>query len=245
MVYKRLERILVQLETVDSMNSYAANLIKTTQVSEGLTVLSKSQIKGRGQRSSVWTSENEKNLTFSTILFPTIDVKHNFYLSIVASLAVSKALRDLDLQVKIKWPNDILVNNKKICGILIENIISGDVIGSSVIGIGLNINQQLFDDLPDATSVFLEKGITIEPKDIFDQIYGYLDFYYNLLLESNFQLLKKHYYEQMYRKDELGDYMSQGIQFSAYLEGVDESGRLQLKVENERKFYDLKEIKFI
>jgi len=245
MVYKRLERFLVQLETVDSTNSYAADLIKTTQVVEGLTVLSKSQIKGRGQRSSVWTSENEKNLTFTTIFFPALNVKHSFYLSIVASLSVSKALRDLNLQAEIKWPNDILVNRKKICGILIENVISGKEIGSSLIGIGINVNQESFNDLPDATSIMIEKGVIIEPIDVFDQIYGYLDFYYNLLLESNFKLLKKLYYDQLYRKDMLGDYMSGGVQFSAHLQGIDESGRLQLKVGDELRSYDLKEIKFI
>jgi BirA family biotin operon repressor/biotin-[acetyl-CoA-carboxylase] ligase len=245
MVYKRLERTLVQLETVDSTNSYAADLIKKTGVKEGHTVLSKNQLRGRGQRSTVWTSENEKNLTFSTIFFPGLDVKRSFYLSIVASLAVSKALQDLDLPTKIKWPNDILVKNKKICGILIENIISGNEVSSSIIGIGVNVNQELFNDLPDATSVIKEKEISVEPMDIFDQIYGYLDFYYNLLLESNFQLLKKRYYEQLYRKDESGNYMSQGVQFEAILEGIDELGRLQLKIGNERKSYDLKEIKFI
>ena len=124
MVYKRLQRLLIQLDAVDSTNDFAIDMMKSKVVSSGTIVLTNDQQKGRGQRSNTWTAEPGKNLTFSLILCEAIPVKCSFYLNIAASLAVRKVLSDLQIDAKIKWPNDILVNGKKICGILIENQIS-------------------------------------------------------------------------------------------------------------------------
>ena len=242
MVYKRLERHLIQLDKVDSTNNYANELLKAGQGSCGTIILAHHQQQGRGQRSNTWTAEAGKNLTCSIILKPDLHPKHSFYLNIVVSLAVRKALSDLGLEAEIKWPNDILIKGKKVCGILIENQVSGDKIVSSVVGIGLNVNQNQMDDLPLATSILMEKNEQTDIEDVLNQIYGYVDFYLNLLMESNFDLLIKHYYQHLYLlgipskfKDDEGD-------FEGVILGIDEVGRLSIQRGDVKKSYEIKEI---
>lgn len=242
MVYKRLERILIQLDAVDSTNNYAAHLLKSTKVSSGTVIFAKDQQHGRGQRSNVWTSQAGKNLTCSLIFFPSIQIKDAFYLNLATSLAVRKTLSDLGVAAQIKWPNDILVKGNKICGILIENQINGRSVNSSIIGIGLNVNQLEFGAQVRATSLKKELGREIEVDVVFDQLYGYLDFYLNLLLESNWKLLKKHYYEHLYQKGILAKYEDVDGVFEGIIEGIDDTGRLQLRKNGVLKSYDLKEL---
>lgn len=245
MVYKRLERILIQLDTVDSTNDYAADLIKSSFVENGTTVLTDHQRLGRGQRSALWTAEPGKNLTCSTIIFPEIDASRAFYLNIIAALAVRKTLSDLGIDAKIKWPNDVLIGQKKICGILVENVISGNKVNSSIIGVGLNINQKSFHESFKATSLLLEKNQEFDISDIFNQYFGYLDFYLNLLCESNFALLKKHYYEHFYRLGTISNFESDGITFKAEVLGIIDSGLLLLKVDGIEESFDIKEVKYL
>ena len=244
MVYKRLERFLIQLDNVDSTNAYAINLLRTGSVVNGTVVLAHHQHNGRGQRSNTWTTEPGKNLTCSIILLPDLPAKDSFYLNVVTALAIRKSLEDLGLNAKIKWPNDILIGEKKVCGILIENQISGDKISNSVVGIGLNVNQDNFTHLPQGTSIKRALNNAVEIQDVFDQVYGYLDFYYNLLCESNFELLLKHYYQHLYLlgipsrfKDELGE-------FEGVILGIDDFGRLLVQRGSEKKSYQIKEIAY-
>lgn len=245
MVYKRLERFLIQLDKVDSTNDYAADLIKSSFVKNGTTVLTDHQLKGRGQRSALWTAEPKKNLTCSTIIFPNIPAAKAFYLNIIAALAVRKTLSDLGLEAKIKWPNDILVDSKKICGILVENVISGANINSSIIGIGLNVNQEIFSDQFKATSLKLESGNEMELKDIFDQYFGYLDFYLNLLCDSHFNLLLNQYYEHFYRHLENSAFEIDGAITQGKIIGITESGLLQVEIAGTKKAFDIKELKYL
>ncbi|MCB9223006.1 MAG: biotin--[acetyl-CoA-carboxylase] ligase [Crocinitomicaceae bacterium] len=245
MVFKRLERNLIQLDSVDSTNDHAAHLVRSSSVSSGTIVIAREQYSGRGQRSNVWTTEAGKNLTCSIILFPTISAKHSFYLNIIVSLAVRKTLEDLKIQAKIKWPNDILVNGKKIAGILVDNQLQGDKIAVSIAGLGLNVNQKHFEGLTEATSVINELSREIELMDVFDQFYSYLDFYYNLLLESNFELLKKHYYNHLYLINEEHDFEDSNGQFTGKIIGIDENGFLQIQTESGKRSFDIKEVKYL
>lgn len=244
MVYKRLERILIQLESVDSTNDHAAQLLKSSSVSSGTVVIAREQFAGRGQRTNVWTTQAGKNLTCSVILFPAIPAKHSFYLNVVVSLAVRKLLEDLGLEAQIKWPNDILVGGKKIAGILIDNQIQGTKISSSIAGLGLNVNQESFENVPNATSIFIERGEDIDVMDVFDQFYAYLDFYYNLLLESNVDLLKKHYYNYLYLKDVSSRFSDKNGDFEGVIRGVDENGFLLIESGSEKRSYDIKEVTY-
>ena len=121
-------RNLIELNIVDSTNEYLKRLIKESDVEEGTVILADFQTKGKGQKDGYWESEKGKNLTFSIILYPTsLDVQKQFYLSMSISLGIIEFLSHLSVKSKIKWPNDIYVNNNKVAGILIENSISEDL----------------------------------------------------------------------------------------------------------------------
>jgi BirA family biotin operon repressor/biotin-[acetyl-CoA-carboxylase] ligase len=244
MVYKRLERILIQLDSVDSTNDHAAILLKASSLSSGTVVVAREQHSGRGQRSNVWTTEPGKNLTCSVILFSGIKAKYSFYMNIIASLAVRKTLEDLGVSSKIKWPNDILVGEKKIAGILIDNQIQGKSIASSILGLGLNVNQKNFPAKIIATSIILEKEVEVDVLDVLDQFYGYLDFYYNLLMESNINILLKHYYNHLYKLNENAEFEDSEGRFNGQIIGVDENGFLLIQTTSGKKSYDIKEIKY-
>ncbi|MEX1003291.1 MAG: biotin--[acetyl-CoA-carboxylase] ligase [Crocinitomicaceae bacterium] len=242
MAYKRLERILIQLDTIDSTNNYAAKLLKSTKVSEGTVIMADWQHKGRGQRTNVWTAEPGKNLTFSVIFYPELSVDRSFYLNIMASLAIRKALERYGLAAEIKWPNDILIREKKICGILIDNQLSGKKIKSAVVGIGLNVNQFDFD--VSATSLLLETQQEQHLKQLLDEVYLQLDFYYDLLRSSNYQLLKKHYYHHLYRLNHLSEFEDKDGRFSGTIQGINENGLLSVLRDGTKKSYDIQEIKY-
>ena len=150
---------LVFMPECHSTNDEASRLIQNSNVLEGTVVITGNQTAGRGQRGNAWFSEPGKNLTFSILIKPSfLSVKNQFYLNIAFSLGLFDYLKEvLKTEVKIKWPNDILVNGKKICGILIENHLQAQHIQHSIVGIGLNVNQH-HHLLATATSMNLENG---------------------------------------------------------------------------------------
>jgi len=140
---------LIKLSAVDSTNNYLKNLTSNSEpLPEGTVIMAEHQFAGRGQRDSVWHAEAGKNLTFSLLLRPGfISVEKQFVLNMLVSVALNNVLlKYLPVGLSIKWPNDIYVNDRKIGGVLIENVIVGSNIKQSIIGIGLNINQSVFDD---------------------------------------------------------------------------------------------------
>lgn len=245
MNYKRLSANFISLSSVDSTNNYAANLVKETNVVNGTTILTKRQYSGKGQRGNSWLSEDEKNLIFSVVLFPSITFERVFYLNIMASLAIAKTLKDLGLAVKVKWPNDILIGDKKVAGILIENQLQGQLIKHSIVGIGLNVNQKEFPKEIKATSLFLEMGVEQELEIVFNQFFKYLDFYYDLLEQGNYKVLLSRYYESLYRYQQWSRYSTNETEFFGKIKGIDETGLLIVQTENTVKKFDLKEIAFL
>ena len=146
---------IIWLESVDSTNDEAKRHISDI---DNLSVLSAlEQTAGRGQRGNSWTSAPGENLMFSIVLkSPALMAEEHFALNEIAALSVSEFLSTYGIKAQIKWPNDIYVDEKKICGILIENSFRGKSISSSIIGIGLNINQRNFNvNLPNPTSMVL------------------------------------------------------------------------------------------
>ena len=153
---------IIWLESVDSTNEEARRRISDI---DNLSVLSAlEQTAGRGQRGNKWTSKAGDNLLFSIVLklspddsgLGVLDARDQFALNEIAALSVVDFLRSHEIQAQIKWPNDIYVGSRKICGILIENSLRGKHVSSSIIGIGLNINQRNFDvNLPNPTSMVL------------------------------------------------------------------------------------------
>ena len=149
------KRRIMWLERVDSTNDEARRHISDI---DNLSVVSAlSQTAGRGQRGNTWTSNAGENLMFSIVLkSPALMAEDHFALNEIAALSVADFLSTYGIKAEIKWPNDIYVGEKKICGILIENSFRGKTISSSIIGIGLNINQRNFNvNLPNPTSMVL------------------------------------------------------------------------------------------
>jgi BirA family biotin operon repressor/biotin-[acetyl-CoA-carboxylase] ligase len=147
----------LELEEVASTNSFALNLIRENKASEGCLISARSQSGGRGQQGNTWESESGKNLTISIVLNPNfLPVGRQFALSQIISLTVAALAEECignKAPVKIKWPNDIYAGDQKIAGILVENVLRDHAITASVLGIGLNVNQEAFLTAPRATSL--------------------------------------------------------------------------------------------
>lgn len=241
---------IIWLENVDSTNEEAKRRIS---ICDNLSVLSAlTQTNGKGQRGNSWSSASGMNLLFSIILkYDEVNVKacDQFTISQMAALSVTDFLAVHGIQAKIKWPNDIYVDDKKICGILIENKLCGEWLGSSIIGIGLNINERNFDvNIPNPTSMCIVTGQTYELKqslEIFMRIFReYYDRYLNIT--GGYLKIRQMYLSQMWRKDEKHCYLTDGKEFIGIIRGITDIG--QLIVENEKgEFVEFafKEISYI
>jgi BirA family biotin operon repressor/biotin-[acetyl-CoA-carboxylase] ligase len=155
---KEIGSKIIRLESVDSTNNYTANLIKEGKIDHGTVILAVDQFGGRGQRDAEWLVKPGENLTLSIFLDRVnLSVENQFRISKWISLAVVDLLASRGIQAEIKWPNDIFVNGKKIAGMLIENSLGSSLVKSSIVGIGLNVNQTEFSGF-EATSMKLELG---------------------------------------------------------------------------------------
>ena len=224
---------IIWLESVDSTNLEAKRNISDI---DNLSVLSAlEQTAGRGQRGNTWTSNAGENLMFSIVLkfspedsgLGGLDARDQFVLNEIAALSVVDFLRSHGIHAQIKWPNDIYVGSRKICGILIENSIRGNWLSSSIIGIGLNINQRNFDvNLPNPTSMALcqtdlschsdssqcHSERSEESFDIRTCLEEFMDIftsYYNryLAAEGDFSSLRQQYLEHLWRLDIPAEYL--------------------------------------
>ena len=152
---------IIELDFTDSTNNYAMSLIDGNKAQHGMVIVAESQTNGKGQRGRTWIDEPGQSLLMSMITYPKHPLTDQFLFNACVSVAIAKVLQKIhnDWQVRIKWPNDIIVNDKKAGGVLIENVIRGSLWTHSVIGLGLNIRQENFpDSLPFATSLKIASG---------------------------------------------------------------------------------------
>ncbi len=228
-----------------STNSLALELCQQSCPVEGTVVITSKQTSGRGQRGNSWESEPGKNLTFSLILKPTfLAIKNQFLLSIVTSLAIRDYLTQLlETAVQIKWPNDILVNEFKICGILIENQLEGDRFSSVIVGIGLNINQTQFSS-PSATSLAILSDSSFDLQDQLTAVLSAIESRYLQLRHNYVDQLRDEYLANLYRLHKHASFLAGGQRFNGEISGVDEYGRLRVLVQGHEKTFDTKQIAF-
>ena len=146
---------LIKLDAIDSTNEFLKGLSNKQELENFTVVTAESQTKGKGQMGAVWASETGKNLILSVLVKDFLsDICQIFNLNIIVSLAVIEAIECYKIpDLSIKWPNDIMSYNKKIGGILIENSIKSDGSIVSIVGLGLNVNQTNFENLPKASSM--------------------------------------------------------------------------------------------
>jgi len=157
---KGLKYHIVKLDTLTSTNSYASMFNQKNKIEKPHVFWTDFQTHGKGQKGESWHSESGKNLLFSILLDLELPVDSRFDISKAAALGIARYLDSLSVgEVSIKWPNDILVEDQKIAGILIENSIVGQQIKKAIIGIGLNVNQEVFPEFSRiATSIKLQNG---------------------------------------------------------------------------------------
>ena len=240
--------ILIEREITQSTNEEIKTLAKQKHFCEPVCLYAHHQFNGKGQKDKSWLSQPYKNLTCS-FLFTNLNIQagKQFFLSIYVSLTITKVLEKYGLNnLYVKWPNDILApSGKKLCGILIENTLTGVMINQSVIGIGLNINQKSFEGLPNATSVSLELKREINIKEVIDNLIEELK---NLSKENILNLNLNDYYNKLYRYNQNVAFVDNHEKiFQGKIESVTDNGMLQIRHQHNQQLenYDFKTIKFL
>lgn len=244
-------RNLIFLPQVNSTNSYAIEMLKNVNPVEGTVVHTAEQTDGRGQRGSVWKTEKTSNLTASLIVRPTfLDLKNQHYLYQISALACYDALAELldssQFDIKIKWPNDILVNKQKIAGILIENNLTNTQLSWSVVGVGMNVNQIIFDETFNATSLKVLLNKDIEVDKVLKLFCKYFEKHYLELKNNKLSNIKETYLKHFFRLHNWMDFEIDGTVKTMFVKGVSEEGLLWLKTKNDQSCYlDVKDVKWI
>lgn len=232
---------LVWLEETESTNSW----LKEHSESPPMTLVAAvSQTAGRGQRGNTWEAEPGKNLTFS-FRFKPRDVRpaEQFAVSEAVALAVRDTLSSYGIEAEVKWPNDIYVGDRKICGILIENSIMGLEIAQSIVGVGLNVNQREFlSDAPNPVSMAQLTGRDYSLQEV-AQTFG-------RNFERRAERLKENhaeYKEALWRRDGEWPFMEKATaeKFSAVIEDVELTGHLLLRTGDSVRRYAFKEVEFL
>ena len=238
---------IYRIAQTESTNNYAATQLLTNSLPDGAVIITDSQIDGRGQGLAKWESEPGENLTFSIVLYPNfMEVGNQFELSKVISLGVFDFLSAFTTDVSIKWPNDIYIGNGKVAGILIENSIRVNKISSSIIGIGLNINQQFFrGDAPNPVSLGQITQETYDLDELLAQLCEKIDFRYRQLAENQILKIDTDYAAILYRRDLWAHYSDENGDFEGRILGVDQIGRLQIETRlGKINRYQFKEVTF-
>ena len=234
-------------QELPSTNTWLMESLVAHKLPEGTLVLADHQTEGKGQFGAIWSSEPSSSLTFSILLKPIfLPISNTFDISICIALAIHDCLNELRPGFKIKWPNDIYFENKKVAGILIENQIHKSSCEHSVVGIGLNVNQTEFFKLPKATSLKQIIGVNFPVQNLLDRLCETIEARYLQLRANMYPSLLKSYLEHMYWFNEIHTFQTKAIQFNASIIGVLRNGRLLLKFsDGSTRDFEIKELQFI
>lgn len=241
------DRAVLRLEAVDSTNNYAANLLKLTPLPEGTVITAQFQVQGRGQRGNVWESTNGLNCLFSLILYPTfLEAERHFILNQIISVALQSAIEEIvKKDVFIKWPNDLICEGKKIAGILPEVNWSGGKAQSAIVGIGINVNQEIYNNakaisMKNVTSASFDLDVVMTAAvDAIERVY-------NSVLRFGSKELIAGYETHLFRKDVQSKFkLPDNSNFEGKIQGVDEEGRLIIiDTDQRRRVFGTKEVAF-
>ena len=236
----------IKLNSVDSTNSYASDLLSKEMITDETCIYTLFQTHGRGLGQNMWESEKEQNLLFSIVFFPNIKIEDHFNLNMMVALSICRYLNLKGVKAKIKWPNDIYVFDKKIAGILIENTFVGDLIRSSIIGVGLNINQDSFSQsVPNGISLKNITGIEYKIDEEIKVIANEISKVIGAMRCLEFEDIKKVYLGNMYRFNVESLFRSDGIEFLASIVDVKKDGYLVLNQSGNIKEFYFKEVSFV
>ncbi|RKS19239.1 BirA family biotin operon repressor/biotin-[acetyl-CoA-carboxylase] ligase [Flavobacterium endophyticum] len=240
---------IIKLDAINSTNDYLKGLLQRQFVENFTIVTAENQTDGKGQMGSKWSVQAGKNLTFSVLVKDLLlEVNHIFHLNVAVAVSIIEALSFLEIkELAIKWPNDILAGGKKIGGILIENSLKSDGEIFSIIGIGINVNQQNFENLPKASSLSILLKREINKEAVLISIVECLTRNVSLILNKNTDSLWQKYHSCLYKKGIPMPFENlKGNKFMGIISGVDQSGKLQLVLEDDSvESYEIKEIKML
>ena len=239
---------LIKLDAIDSTNDYLKQLSKESVLENYTIVMANEQTKGKGQMGAKWVSEKGKNLTMSILVK---DVRLNneniFDLNIAVTLSVLNVLKNIQIpNVFIKWPNDIMSDAKKVAGILIENSLKSDGSFNSIVGIGLNLNQTNFENLPQATSLSCITGKVYDLEEIAILLKKSLK--ENIpLLTKKATILWDEYHKSLYKISQLSVFEDkEGHRFMGIIKKVSKDGRLEVLLEDDCiADFEVKEVKMV
>lgn len=230
------------INQLDSTN----NFIKNYPVENGLVLFTNFQSSGKGMAANKWESKEGENLLCSILLeFTFIKIEQQAYINMAVSLALQAIVEKYSgKKCNIKWPNDIYIDNKKIAGILIENSLQGSKIKQTIIGIGLNINQEMFEN-KNAISLknILNHNLNIET--VLHDLTEQLNSYYLLLALGKFQQIQKKYNDLLFRKNETCYFNISNQLILGQIESVNEMGLLKVLIGNELQEFAHKELEMI
>ena len=238
---------IIELESVDSTNLYLSNLTGCQDVEEGTVVRASYQSHGKGHEGAQWESRAGMNLLFSILLRPDfLPVESQFYISKVISLALRDFVAGCCDEVRIKWPNDLYAGGRKIAGILIENTVENTGIRHSIVGIGLNVNQDSFSpEIPNPTSLRIETGREFDLQEVLTGLLRSIEKRYAQLESGGIDRIDSEYLGCLYRYLEESEFIADGGRFIATITGVLGSGELVLMVrEGQTRTFSFKEVSF-
>ncbi|MFK8101470.1 MAG: biotin--[acetyl-CoA-carboxylase] ligase [Saprospiraceae bacterium] len=242
-------KVFHHFDELASTNQYAIDLLSKNKPSAGTVISTYNQRQGRGQIGRFWESEPEKNISVSIILYPHfLAANRQFLLSQVIALAVHDFLaKYISKDLTVKWPNDIYVKRRKIAGILLQNTLQGTSIASTVVGIGININQAVFkSDAPNPTSLYLETQQNYDLDALLMLLCQTVEQRYLQLQRQDYAGIAKDYYNYLYQFGVVADYQrADGDLLKGKILGIDEIGRLKIETSVGVEIFDLKEIRFL
>lgn len=237
---------IIQVDECLSTNVLMAELDNMNTLPTGTVVTTNYQKLGKGQFTKIWQSDKSQNVLMS-ILFRTENMKieNIFLLNKAFCIAMQEAIQFflLEYKVYIKWPNDIIVNHKKICGILIENTIQNHQVSRCILGVGVNVNQMVFEDLKYATSFKQLTNTTFTLEDIQNKIFEKLEFYYQYLLNQNHTFIDEKYHELLYKNSVHNRFILNHQVVESKVMSVNDDGMLVLILDDVPRTFQIGDIK--
>lgn len=221
-----LQAPIIRCDSIDSTNNYAAQLADAETAQEGLTIVAQNQTAGKGQRGNTWQDQPGQALLMSILLYPQLPLEQQFLFSAAIAVAVVDALQSLDkdLQVAIKFPNDIIINDKKAAGILIENALRGSTWAHAIVGLGLNVFQRSFSEqLPHATSLILQSHKNWDIDSLMHAVRAHI-------AQRHTGNALARYNQLLYRRGQHNYFEKEGNIFDAQVIGVNPEGQLLLSL---------------
>jgi BirA family biotin operon repressor/biotin-[acetyl-CoA-carboxylase] ligase len=239
---------LIKLDAIDSTNDFLKGLSTTQELENFTVVTAENQTKGRGQMGAIWNSEKSKNLIMSVFVKDLlVGVQGIYQFNIATALAIVQVLKTFNIKdLSIKWPNDIMAGNFKLAGILIENSFKSDGSIVTIIGIGLNVNQTNFDNLPKASSMAVVANSFFDKEELVVLIVEQLKT--NLkLLDVDSQFLWDKYLELLFKKGVPMPFkINNNKPFMGIIKGVSKTGKLMVLLEDDSVAeFSLKEIQML